>query len=201
MRAFVDLLEDKGVTNLLLAFGTVALAVIAWAESKRSKQEMFVNALQWLGGGSQQRNVGLAIIEANLSPGWWEKQTQRLLGTNRMLLRIYVPLLIGSAIYLLLESDHPDASHELYNLKRLMILLLRDPKQTEQFRCNFECLRDAVVANKAGAEDGLDVPADCLKKWNDWLTTHLGVETDRHGKSIPRQNCECGLLKLKSQRS
>ena len=71
--------------------------------------EIFFQSLDWLSGGTQKRNLGIAAIEAN-----WDRSRFR---------QLCVPLLINSAIYLIAESDQADSANELNNLYRMIRLL------------------------------------------------------------------------------
>src|SRR5262249_11440003 len=72
--------------------------------------ELFFKALDVLGGGSQVRNLGISAIEPYLK--------------RRRHRPLCVSLLAGSAIYLLLASGQGEKEHKLYNLDRIMDLLL-----------------------------------------------------------------------------
>lgn len=79
------------------------------ALQKRS-DDLFAIALEFMGGGTQRRNLGIAAITL-----YWQAYPQYK--------KLCSEMLIGSAIYLLTESKQKDASLEIFNLYRIMALL------------------------------------------------------------------------------
>lgn len=79
---------------------------------RQKAHELFLTSLEHLGGGSQERNLGISAIEF-----YWKDYKNEA--------KLIVPLLVGAAIYLLNESKQGDSAHERYNLKRIMSLLLK----------------------------------------------------------------------------
>jgi hypothetical protein len=95
-------------------FGTISALIGARltyqaAERKRA-DDLFSTALELMGGGTQRRNLGIAAITL-----YWREFPQHK--------QLCAEMLIGSAIYLLTESQQEDASHEVFNLHRIMALL------------------------------------------------------------------------------
>lgn len=118
------------------AFGVVSAAIVAWfmyrsaerkriddlraaetqtkddlriAEDKRA-DELFSTALEFMGGSAQRRNLGIAAITL-----YWRAFPDYK--------NLCAEVLTGSAIYLLMESNQKDKSHESFNLHRIMDLL------------------------------------------------------------------------------
>lgn len=90
---------------------TIIASVLAIRDNNRRKQdELFFKALDFLEGGSQNRNLGIAAIGLSLK--------------NEKHKTLCISLLIGSAIYLLKESKQGDSAHEIYNLERIMDILV-----------------------------------------------------------------------------
>jgi hypothetical protein len=117
---------------------------------------LFFKALDFLGGGGQKRNLGIAAIEL-----YWSNKRHR---------PVSVSLLIGSAIYLLLQSGQEDAMHELHNLDRIMTLLLRPESRASTSRSQYERLLNTVIAAQMPDRTaGLVVPDSELKSWEHTL--------------------------------
>ncbi len=126
--------------------------VVARAMYQQKSDELFFKALDFLGGGSQKRNLGIAAIEL-----YWSNKRHR---------PISVSLLIGSAIYLLSESKQEDASHELHNLDRIMTHLLRPESFAATSKTQYSRLLAAVQAARSIVRlRGLDVPPTHLAEW------------------------------------
>ena len=81
-------------------------------EQRRQREDSVLQALQYFGGRTQVRSVGVSVID-----GLWDETPE--------FRSIFVPLLINQAIYLLEESKQESAKHELFNLRRIMDLLIR----------------------------------------------------------------------------
>jgi len=110
---------DEGVAAVIAGlFGLIAGGLAVGYENERKKDELFFKALDFLGGGSQERNLGIAAIE--------------LYGKKKKHHALSVSLLIGSAIYLLKESKQKDAAHELNNLDRMMTFILLPQTTSER---------------------------------------------------------------------
>ncbi len=94
--------------------GGIFGAIGAWLTHKVAEQKradaLFSNALEFMGGGTQRRNLGIAAISL-----YWREFPQHS--------QLCAEMLTGSAIYLLTESEQEGASHEVFNLHRIMTLL------------------------------------------------------------------------------
>jgi len=145
------------ITLIVALGGWVLAALVAWLNYKQKSEEIFFHALDWLSGGTQKRNLGIAAIE-----GYWQ---------NRSFRELSIALLSNSAIYLLLESRQEDAEHELNNLYRMMNLLLSVKKVSDKNRFHYECLLASVkkAHDNAKRAEGLRVSKENLEKWQHQL--------------------------------
>lgn len=145
-------MSDPAATIIGALIGFVGGLVAARAVYLQKADELFFKALDFLGGGSQKRNLGIAAIEL-----YWSNKRHR---------PVSVSLLIGSALYLLSESKQEDAAHELHNLDRIMTHLLRRESRDATSRRQYERLLVAIkAARKPGRTTGLEVPEDQLAAW------------------------------------
>ena len=76
--------------------GILVGLIAAGIQYRTKSDELFYKALDFLDGGTQRRNLGIAAIELS-----WNHRRFRPIATA---------LLIGSALYLLLESEQKFAS-------------------------------------------------------------------------------------------
>lgn len=145
-------MSDPIATIIGAFIGFVGGIVAARATYLQKADELFFKALDFLGGGSQKRNLGIAAIEL-----YWSNKRHR---------PVSVSLLIGSALYLLVESKQEDAAHELHNLDRIMTQLLRkesrDAAPGKQYVRLLEAIREA---RQPGRTTGLQVSAAQLATW------------------------------------
>jgi hypothetical protein len=118
--------------------GILVGLIAAGVQYRMKSDELFYKALDFLGGGTQQRNLGIAAIELS-----WNKRRFRPISTA---------LLIGSALYLLLESKQEQAAHEVYNLRRIMKHLLHPDKYKVSTQAEYEQLQAALLQARQAAE-------------------------------------------------
>lgn len=94
---------------------TAAVAVVTLRINKRSKdQELIIDALEFLGGGTQKRAAGIALAEH--------------FGDNSQFRRLLLPVLQAQTIYLkgkLAEPPTPDEDRRLeqHNFERLTAVI------------------------------------------------------------------------------
>ena len=152
--------------------GTIVAAIIAFCGGlitagrvyRQKSDELFFNALNFLKGGSQNRNLGIAAIEL-----YWRKTRHRPL---------CVSLLAGSAIYLIRGSKSAGAAHEIYNLRRIMQLLL-SVRVSRRGRSAYEALRGVVDEERAdrskpgATPTGVHIDTPTLDSWSTQLTALL----------------------------
>ena len=132
--------------------GFIGGLVAARVAQQQKADELFFKALDFLGGGSQKRNLGIAAIEL-----YWSNKRHRA---------ISVSLLVGSALYLLLQSEQEDATHELHNLDRIMTRLLQPDARAYTSRRQYERLLAGVrAAREPKRSAGLHVDNEQLEAW------------------------------------
>ena len=145
------MLSESTATLLGALIGFIGGLVVARYQYRQKSDELFFKALDFLKGKTQARNLGIAAIEL-----YWANRRHRALCTS---------LLVGTAIYLLLESNQRAKAHELNNLCRVMQLLLSDPKTLESNIEQRKALSGAVATAMRGHPTGVLVPEDTLKQW------------------------------------
>jgi hypothetical protein len=124
------------------------------AERKRADDLLSV-ALEYMGGGRQRRNLGIAAISL-----YWRFFPQNI--------QLCAEMLIGSAIYLLTESEGKDKAHEKYNLLRIMYLLNEMKGRVdnlESYKTLLKQLDNRIVNYEPEPKRGLWVSEDELKSW------------------------------------
>jgi hypothetical protein len=140
---------------------TQDLRIEEWQQKKKA-DELFLTALEFLGGGTQKRNLGIAAIRL-----YWKEYPQHRL--------LCLEFLIGSAIYLLAESDQKDAAHEVYNLKRIMNLIFVEIPYERDAYYSYSQLKAllAVWKPKVEKEKGLHLNPHDVEEWKRLLDDHL----------------------------
>src|SRR5687768_3128087 len=135
---------SEGYGAIIAAVIVGAITIIATVvtinnNNSRKKDELFFKALDFLGGGTQNRNLGIAAIELSLKS---EKHQA-----------LCMSLLTGAAIYLLKESKQKTSEHESYNLKRIMDLLLNNNsmliKKDSSIYRNYDVLLEAIQTKRS----------------------------------------------------
>ncbi len=168
----------------LIALAGVALTSFVRYRSERQQRmqktdELFLKALDFLGGGSQKRNLGLSAIEL-----YWADTRHK---------DLVISLLIGSAIYLMSESEQKDKAHEQYNLYRMMRLITAagPGNLSESLRGDYKALQEVLeqkIKSNASASQqveeeekasGLFVKTDDLEKWKRDITASLKEASSR----------------------
>ena len=145
-------MSEPVATVLGAIVGFVGGLLVAWMGYRQKSDELFFRSFDFLGGGTQKRNLGIAAIEL-----YWSRERHR---------RVSVSLLIGSALYLLLACDKKDTAHELHNLDRIMSLLLTQAARAASLETHYVRLKDAVEAAKNPDRDrGLEIPQEWLEAW------------------------------------
>jgi hypothetical protein len=141
----------------------VVQAVLGYLERKRSRRDASLfQAFQYFDGGTQRRNIGIAIIE-----GLWQ-EAPHLQG-------LFIPLLVNQAIYLLTVSEQSEARHEQDNLRRIMGLTTVPAGTAAGFADHYRELLSAVEDKKTGrARAGVSIDAKTLDEWAGRLTARCG---------------------------
>lgn len=160
-------LSNEVITALIGASvgATIAVvqAVLNYLERKRSRRDgSLFQAFQYFDGGTQRRNIGIAIIE-----GLWQ-EAPHLQG-------LFIPLLVNQAIYLLIGSEQSEARNEQDNLRRIMALAITPAAAAAGFAGHYRELLRAVEDKKAGrARAGVNVDTKTLDEWTGRLTAWVG---------------------------
>ena len=172
------------VAGAFVALAGLVFATIVQISSDRRQRmqktdELFLKALDFLGGGSQKRNLGISAIEL-----YWADTRHKAL---------VISLLIGSVIYLLSESEQKDAAHEQYNLRRMMRLItaVGPGNLRESLRGDYEALQEVLerkIKSNASASQqeeeeekasGLFVKTTDLERWKSAITASLKEASSR----------------------
>jgi hypothetical protein len=119
-----------------------------------TKQDLLLNALGYLTGGTQKRSIGIAIIE-----GMWD--------SSKKFRSSLVPALTNQAVYLLLESGQGEARHEFHNWIRIMKLILRSAPKSEFH--DLYCELAEALSRRAEGDDskGISIPNVTAARWHD----------------------------------
>jgi len=147
-------MADATATVLGALIGFVGGMVVARSTFRQKADELFLSGLQYLAGGSQNRNLGIAALGLA-----WESKRHR---------KHIAQLLVGTALYLLLESKQDDAAHEKNNLRRLMALILAAKSSGDLQRSDGVALAQAIDAkleSGAGNRPGLFLTNEILEEW------------------------------------
>jgi len=144
---------DEGVAAIIGALaGGFGGFITAKLQFRQKSDELLLIALEYLGGGSQKRNVGISALEL-----YWNNTRHK---------EVCLSLLIGSAIYLLRDSKQDDKGIELYNLQRIMTFILEKGALRKTLRGNYENLLKTVIAAKTPKDnDSLKVDPNDLTDW------------------------------------
>jgi hypothetical protein len=181
---------SSGMATVIGALiGVLGTLVLQRYVLHQKAHELFLTSLEHLGGGSQERSLGISALEFY----WNDYKNER---------KLIIPILVGAAIYLLTESKQEDAEHERYNLKRIMHLLL------ERYRTNslhsvdsseIECFRDlrralymwgpdkrAIMDEKKKIKiyRGLKIDKEIVEDWKKKLEAKFPVLREQEGIKI-----------------
>jgi hypothetical protein len=147
-------MSEASAAIIAALIGFIGGLVTAHFTFRQKADELFLSGLQYLGGGSQLRNLGIAALDLA-----WESKRHR---------KHIAPLLVGSAVYLLLESKQDNAAHEVHNLRRLMKLLVAAKVSSNLTNEDKDTLRRAIDQKLAAGADkppGLSLTALDLHNW------------------------------------
>jgi hypothetical protein len=145
---------DFEATLLAAAVGAIAAIagtmIASFITAREARRDRAQEALEWMTGDTQRRNVGLAAIERSWgvplegSPERFARlrlvraaEARRSRWWHQGFRRLVTPVLCGTAVYLLAaknsakdkeaEKREKTAAHELFNLDRVMTLLTLNP--------------------------------------------------------------------------
>jgi hypothetical protein len=153
------------IAQTILASGGWLVAIVAlvigYRERKQGREEERLGqTLDYFGGGSQKRSIGIALIE-----GIWVNKPRHH--------DVIVPLVANQIVYLLLSTESVDAHNER-NLVRLFMILKSIPNLNEKYwdrRCD---VADAIFRKLEGEKKGIPVTSVTLNIWRQ----ALGENTD-----------------------
>lgn len=150
-------MSQASATIIAALIGFVGGLVVAAFTFRQKADELFLAGLQYLKGGSQERNLGIAAIELSLS--------------SRRHRKVAAPMLVGIVSYLLLESGQGDAYHEGENLRRIMALLSEPETQQVLKEENRESLHQVLETklSKIDEPKGLRIDEPQIKSWMEKL--------------------------------
>ena len=148
-------MSDATGAIIAALIGFIGGLIVAAYTFRQKSEELFLTGLQFLEGGSQKRNLGIAAMELS-----W---------TNKRYRRIITSIFVGVASYLLLESKQEDAAHELKNLDRVM-KILTSPKGRRNLNSDHESRETLINAlekkKKCPMKDpGLWIPSEKIDNW------------------------------------
>ena len=145
-------MDQPTATVLAALVGFIGGLIAARSVYQQKSDELFFKALDYLGGGTQRRNLGIAAIEL-----YWANKRHR---------PVSVSLLIGAALYLLIGVKRKDTAHEIHNLKRIMSHLKREDARASGSQSQYEQLLKAVVlAQQPNRSTGLVIDSEELEGW------------------------------------
>lgn len=152
-------MSDATGTIIAALIGFIGGLIVAAYTFRQKSEELFLTGLQFLEGGSQKRNLGIAAMELS-----W---------TNKRYRRVITSIFVGVASYLLLESKQKDAAHELKNLYRVM-KILTSPKGRRNLNNDHESQETLITALKSKKkypmkDPGLWIPPEKIDNWIDTI--------------------------------
>ena len=153
------------IAQTILASGGWVVAIvtllIGYRERKQSREEeRLAQTLEYFGGGSQRRSIGIALLEGL----WLDKPKTH---------DVIVPLVANQIVYLLLSTDSIDAHNER-NLLRLFTIFKVIPNLNDKYwdrRCD---VADAITQKLENGKGGIPITSVTLKLW----LKALGEEVD-----------------------
>jgi hypothetical protein len=149
-------MEPLIIAAIVAFFGSVLVAYLNQREARRqTREDNFFRALEWLTGGTQKRNVGIAAVEF-----FWKDKKRLFLRNHKGQVERFrslgIDALSNSAMYLLLQSEQGIAVHEANNLSRIMQFLLSVPQEeAKKHALQYEDLKSALdIAYKRRKREG-----------------------------------------------
>lgn len=155
MSAFADGVIGAAVGGVVAGGFSLAQSALASKERGRTRLEQnLFSAFQYFGGGTQERSIGISIVEGYRNE-------------LHMLLPMFVPLLANQALYLLTnpKAKAGDRADEESNLRRIMNLLGGAKAQSQgAYRDRYEelaaLLRDESATSRMAAAGVILSPED-----------------------------------------
>jgi hypothetical protein len=146
-------MSGASATILAALIGFLGGLIVAAFTFRQKADELFLVGLQYLEGGTQKRNLGIAALQLS-----WGSRRHR---------RVIAQLLVGVATYLLLESKQEDAVHEVQNLRAIQRLLTSTKGRTYLNPKDKGALLDALLSRRgeSNRSPGLWVSEDEINEW------------------------------------
>jgi hypothetical protein len=156
---------NEQVAQWILAAGgwlvAIAALIINYRERKQAREEdRLGKTLDYFGGGSQRRSIGIALIE-----GLWTNNPKHH--------DVIVPLVANQIVYLLLSTESLDAHNER-NLVRLITIFKSVPNLREKYSYPWGDVMNALYLKLDGEKKGIEMPPTTLRLWQ----KALGGEAD-----------------------
>ena len=144
------------IAQTILASGGWVVAIVAliigYRERKQSREEERLGqTLDYFGGGSQKRSIGIALIE-----GLWVKNPRHH--------DVIVPPVANQIVYLLLSTESLDAHNER-NLIRLFMIFKSIPNLRERYDLPWGDVADAINKKLEGEPKGIALTPSTLNAW------------------------------------
>jgi hypothetical protein len=147
------------IVSSLIAAG---LAFFGFIERGRErKRDTMLKALEYLTGGSQNRSVGVALIE-----GLWFQ--------GHPFEEAIVPALVNQAVYLLLGTDSGARRDQIHSWKRIMRLILSVPPR-DRYRDLYLELAEGLeqrASQKEMPKKGIEIEAETSRHWLERVNAH-----------------------------
>lgn len=126
---------------------------IGYLERQKAREEQSLQeTLSYFTGGTQKRNVGIALVE-----GVWQSKPQYM--------NILVPVITNQIVYLLTTTNSKDEIHELRNLNRLLSIFMKTDSVRYKFPSCHSDVTDAIYRKISGECKGIDIPDVTLDQW------------------------------------
>ena len=144
------------IAQTILASGGWIVAIVTlllgYRERRQSREEeRLAQTLEYFGGGSQRRSIGIALIE-----GLWASNSRHH--------NVIVPLIANQIVYLLLSTTSIDAHNER-NLVRLFMIFKSIPMLRERYHLAVGDVSNAIYQKQHGAKKGIPLSSATLDIW------------------------------------
>lgn len=144
------------IAQTILASGGWVVAIVTlilgYRERRQSREEeRLAQTLEYFGGGSQRRSIGIALIE-----GLWLNNPRHH--------DVIVPLVANQVVYLLLSTESVDAHNER-NLVRLFTILKSIRNLRERYGLAWGDVANAIYEKQQGVKKGVPLSSVTLDIW------------------------------------
>lgn len=129
----------------------------------QQKHGVLLKALEYLTGGSQNRSIGIALIE-----GLWSKK--------HPFAESLLPALTNQSIYLLLETESRSGRHQFHNWLRIMNLMMKVPYREQHFMYYAEILNAVDIRiDEPTRSRGVEISEETAKTWRRRVSEHANL--------------------------